>query len=103
MPVLRMPYRLTSEQYKAVNELQKYEKRGEYTTLIRRLRELVSEDVHILSHTWVKLWVGKRWRNFFIVEACKEVKAVKVASRREKLAFVKLKINDERPHAQVSE
>jgi len=100
MPVLRMPYRLTSEQYKAVNELQKYEKRGEYTTLIRRLRELVSEDVHILSHTWVKLWVGKRWRNFFIVEACKDAKAVKVASRREKLAFVKLKINDERPHAQ---
>jgi len=101
MPVLKMPYRLTSSQYKAVNELQKYEKKGDYVTLIRRLRELISEDIHILSHSWVKKWVGKRWRNFFIVEACKEKNAVKLASKRDKLGFLKLDVHDERPHAQV--
>jgi hypothetical protein len=100
MPVLKMPYRLTSSQYKAVNELQKYEKKGDYVTLIRRLRELISEDIHILSHSWVKKWVGKRWRNFFIVEACKEKNAVKLASKRDKLGFLKLDVHDERPHAQ---
>jgi len=82
MPVLRMPYHLTTAQYKAVNELQKLEKKGEYNSLIRKLRELVQQDIHILSHTWVKRWVGKRWRNFFIVEACKEENAIKVASSR---------------------
>jgi len=100
MPVLRMPYHLTTAQYKAVNELQKLEKKGEYNSLIRKLRELVQQDIHILSHTWVKRWVGKRWRNFFIVEACKEENAIKVASSREKLGFVKLQINDTRPVAQ---
>jgi len=99
MPVLKKPYTLSEEQYKAVIELQKLEKKGEYNSLISRLRELVEQDVHILSHSWVKHWVGKRWRNFFIVEACKITSAIKVASKREKLAFLKLDIKDERPVA----
>lgn len=99
MPVLKMPYSLSTEQYKAVNELQKLEKRGDYITLINRLRELIEQDIHILSHSWVKKWVGKRWRNFFIMEACREPKAIKVASRKEKVGFIKLnnEIEDTRP------
>jgi hypothetical protein len=99
MPVLKMPYSLTSAQYRAVNDLQKLERKGDYITLIYRLRELIEQDIHILSHSWVKKWIGKRWRNFFIMEACREPKAIKVASRKEKVGFAKLNsvIEDERP------
>jgi len=103
MPVLKMPYSLTSAQYRAVNDLQKLERKGDYITLIYRLRELIEQDIHILSHSWVKKWIGKRWRNFFIMEACREPKAIKVASRKEKVGFAKLNsvIEDERPVPQV--
>jgi len=97
MPVLKKPYNLTYSQYRAVNELQKLEKKGDYINLIYRLRELIAQDIHILSHSWVKKWVARRWRNFFIMEACREPKAIKVATRKEKIGFVNVKADDFRP------
>jgi len=100
MPVLKMPYTLSNAQYRAVNELQRMDKRGDYINLIHYLRQLIAEDVHILSHSWVKKWVARRWRNFFIMEACREPKAIKTASRKKKENLISEKVDDTRPVAQ---
>lgn len=89
---------LSDEQMKAINELKRIDRRADYETVIVKLRELIKQDIHIMSNVWVKNWIGRRWRNLFIVEACKIQSAIEVSSKKTMWPF--MNSEDTRPVAQ---
>ncbi|TPX68333.1 hypothetical protein SpCBS45565_g03201 [Spizellomyces sp. 'palustris'] len=59
-----------------VPDLPHLEATGQYKLLITALRTFVRDDKRIFTDPWVKSWCAKRWRNFFIVEAAKDSRAI---------------------------
>lgn len=65
-----------------VADLIALEAAGAYDQLIVVLRERVADDRRVLTSGWVKLWLGRRWRDLFLSEAVTDLEAVKVATSR---------------------
>jgi hypothetical protein len=66
---------------KMTSELADREEAEDYLAVIEGVRELVSEDRHVIKDPWVKGWIGRRWRDLFMQEAIKDDKAVDYASK----------------------
>lgn len=53
---------------------------GHYSDVIAGVRESIDEDARgTLSNTWVKDWLGRRYRNIFLTEAAQDPKALETA------------------------
>jgi len=65
-----------------MEELKNLEKSGKYEELISTVAELVGSDKRVLENSYIKSWLGKRWRNIFISEAAKDEDAVYTATSK---------------------
>ena len=71
-------------------DLAKHEKAGEYLKVIDGVRAIVADDPDAFKDSWIKGWIGRRWRDLFLQEAVKDKDAVEYASKPPLLAPVPL-------------
>jgi hypothetical protein len=65
-----------------MEELKELEKLKKYEQLIERVKSVIQSDIRNFEDPYIKLWLGKRWRNLFIQEASKDEEALKVATEK---------------------
>lgn len=63
-----------------MEELRLLEKEEKYEELIARIRNLIKNDIRIITDSYIKSWLGKRWRNIFITESASDENAVEAAT-----------------------
>lgn len=66
------------------------EEAQDYAATIAGVRELVSQNPAAIKDTWVKHWIGRRWRDLFLQEAVKDSRVVEHASTPTLLAGLPL-------------
>jgi|LauGreDrversion4_1035100.scaffolds.fasta_scaffold32648_2 hypothetical protein len=65
-----------------MEDLKNLEKSGKYEELISTVSGLIGSDKRVLENSYIKSWLGKRWRNIFISEAAKDEDAVYTATSK---------------------
>ena len=65
-----------------MEDLKNLEKSGKYDELISTVSGLIGSDKRALENSYIKSWLGKRWRNIFISEAAKDEDAVYTATSK---------------------
>ncbi|WP_182380133.1 hypothetical protein [Nocardioides sp. WS12] len=66
----------------AIADLMELERVRDHDQFIVVLRERLAADRRVLTNARVKQWLGRRWRDLFLVEAITDEKALAVASVR---------------------
>lgn len=64
-----------------IKGLAAHEASGNYESLIGDLRDMVADDVNVLSDPWIKEWTGRRWRDLFLQSAITDEKVVDYATK----------------------